>query len=82
MDIDLTFITDIYAPIGKAIAENGGALVKGIRVVDTYKDESGKSITVRITFADKTRTLTRDEVMAIADKVIAALATQGIALKG
>ncbi len=82
MDIDLTFICDTYAPIGAAVAENGGALVKGIRVVDTYKDESGKSITVRITFADKTRTLTRDEVMAIAERVIAALATQGIALKG
>ena len=44
-------------------------------------DEAGKSITVRVTFADKTRTLTRDEVMVIANKVIADLAGKGIALK-
>ena len=40
-------------------------------------DEAGKSLTIRVTFADKTRTLTRDEV----NKVIAELAAKGIALK-
>ncbi len=81
MDIDLTFMTDIYAPIGEAIKVHGGALVKNIKVTDRYADESGKSVTVRITFADKTRTLTRDEVMEVANKVIADLAGKGIALK-
>ena len=81
MDIDLTFKTDIYAPIGEAISAHGGALVKNVKVTDRYADESGKSVTVRITFADKTRTLTRDEVMVIANKVIADLAVKGIALK-
>ena len=60
---------------------HGGALVKNIKVTDRYADESGKSLSVRITFADKTRTLTRDEVMVIANKVIADLAEKGIALK-
>ena len=81
MDIDLTFKTDIYTPIGEAISAHGGALVKNVKVTDRYADESGKSVTVRITFADKTRTLTRDEVMVIANKVIADLAVKGIALK-
>ena len=81
MDIDLTFMTEIYAPIGESVKVHGGALVKNVKVTDRYADESGKSVTVRITFADKTRTLTRDEVMAIADKVIADLAEKGIALK-
>ena len=81
MDIDLTFKTDIYAPIGEAVKAHGGALVKNIKVTDRYADEAGKSITVRVTFADKTRTLTRDEVMVIANKVIAELAGKGIALK-
>ena len=81
MDIDLTFMTDIYAPVGEAVAAHGGALVKNIKVVDRYSDESGKSLTIRITFADKTRTLTRDEVMVVANKVIAELAGMGIALK-
>ena len=81
MDIDLTFKTDIYAPIGEAITAHGGALVKNVKVTDRYADEAGKSVTVRITFADKTRTLTRDEVMVVANKVIADLAGKGIALK-
>ena len=81
MDIDLTFMTDIYAPIGESIKAHGGALVKNIKVTDRYADESGKSLSVRITFADKTRTLTRDEVMVVANKVIADLAGKGIALK-
>ena len=81
MDIDLTFKTDIYAPIGEAVTVHGGALVKNIKVTDRYADEAGKSLTVRVTFADKTRTLTRDEVMVIANKVIAELAGKGIALK-
>ena len=81
MDIDLTFKTDIYAPIGEAITAHGGALVKNVKVTDRYADEAGKSVTVRITFADKTRTLTRDEVMIVANKVIADLAGKGIALK-
>lgn len=81
MDIDITFKTDIYAPIGEAITAHGGTLVKNVKVTDRYADESGKSVTVRITFADKTRTLTRDEVMVIANKVIADLAGKGIALK-
>ena len=81
MDIDLTFKTDIYAPIGEAVTVHGGALVKNIKVTDRYADEAGKSLTVRVTFADKTRTLTRDEVMVVANKVIAELAGKGIALK-
>ena len=81
MDIDLTFMTDIYAPVGEAVTAHGGSLVKNIKVTDRYADESGKSLSVRITFADKTRTLTRDEVMVIANKVIADLAGKGIALK-
>ena len=74
-------MTDIYAPVGEAVTAHGGALVKNIKVTDRYADESGKSLSVRITFADKTRTLTRDEVMVIANKVIADLAGKGIALK-
>lgn len=81
MDIDLTFMTDVFAPVGEAVKDRGGSLVKNIKVLDRYTDESGRSLTVRITFADKARTLTRDEVMAIAGSVIADLAEKGIALK-
>ncbi len=81
MEVDLTFVTDTYAPIGAAVTAADCALIQKISVVDTYADQNGKSITVRIVFADKTKTLTREEVTAVVDNIIAALAADGIALK-
>ncbi len=81
MEVDLTFITDSYAPIGAAVQAADCALIQKASVVDTYADENGKSITVRLVFADRTKTLTREEVTAVVDGIIAALAAQGIALK-
>ncbi len=81
MEIDLSFVSDTFAPISNAINNQKCELVKGVSVVDTYTDESGKSITVRIFFAHPERTLTGEEVKAVTDKVIADLATEGIALK-
>ena len=81
MEIDLSFVSGTFAPIANAINAQNCALVKGINVVDTYTDESGKSITVRIFFAHPERTLTGEEVKAVTDKVIEDLAKSGIALK-
>lgn len=81
MDVDLTFRADKFAPIGDAVRAVGSPLVKKVALADTYTDENGKTITVRILFSDKTKTLTREEVSAVTDKVIADLAAQGIALK-
>ncbi|MDE5582963.1 MAG: phenylalanine--tRNA ligase subunit beta [Ruminococcus sp.] len=81
MEVDLTFMADRFAPIGSAVYTENSPLVKKISVVDTYKDDSGKSITVRILFSDRTKTLTREEVSAVTDRVIAKLAEKGITLK-
>ncbi len=81
MEVDLTFVTDSYAPIGAAVKAADCALIQKVSVADTYADENGKTITVRIVFADKTKTLTREEVTAVVDGIIAALAAQGVALK-
>ncbi len=81
MDVDLTFVNDLYAPIGKAIEAANCSLIKKVSVVGTYEDEAGKTITVRIVFADKTKTLTREEVSAVVDGIIADLAKDGISLK-
>ncbi len=81
MEVDLTFRTDYYAPIGEAIKAANSVLVKKVGVVGTYTDEQGKSITVRILFADKNKTLTREEVSAVVDTVVAKLNEQGISLK-
>ena len=44
MEIDLSFVSDTFAPITKAIENQECELIKGIKVVDTYADENGKSI--------------------------------------
>lgn len=81
IEIDLSFISDKFAPIKNAILAAKSQLVKKIEVVDTYCDGDAKSITTRITFAHPEKTLTRDEVMDIVNSVIAALEKDGIALK-
>ena len=81
MEIDLSFISNTFAPIDCAIKSQNCDLIKGVSVVDTYTDESGKSITVRIAFAHPERTLTGEEVKVVTDKIIADLYVQGITLK-
>ncbi len=82
IEIDLSFVSEKFAPIKAAIDAANCSLIKKVSVVDTYTDESGKSITVRMIFSDSEKTLTRDEVMDVADGIIKALDAQGIALKG
>ena len=81
IEVDLSFVSETFAPIGKAIENANCPLIKNVEVVDTYRDENGKSITTRITFSHPEKTLTRDEVMDVANSIIDALAKDGIALK-
>ena len=81
IEVDLSFVSETFAPIGKAIENASCPLIKNVEVVDTYRDENGKSITTRITFSHPEKTLTRDEVMDVANSIIDALAKDGIALK-
>ena len=81
MEIDLSFVTDKFAPIKAAIEAAKSKLVKNIEVVDTYTDGDTKSITTRITFSHPEKTLTREEVMDIVNTVIDKLDLQGIKLK-
>lgn len=81
IDVDLSFVTETFAPIGKAIENANCPLIKKVEVTDTYRDENGKSITVRLTFSHPEKTLTRDEVMEVANSIIADLASRDVALK-
>ncbi|MBQ3225319.1 MAG: phenylalanine--tRNA ligase subunit beta, partial [Oscillospiraceae bacterium] len=67
IEIDLSFVSEKFAPIKAAIDAANCPLIKKVSVVDTYTDESGKSITVRMIFSDSEKTLTREEVMDVAD---------------
>lgn len=81
MEIDVTFVSSIFAPIGKAIDEENCKWIKNVKIVDTYSDSKTKSITVRIYFSDNERTLVKDEVMKYVDSIINRLEQQGISLK-
>ena len=78
MEVDLTFLSDTFAPIRDAISSD---LIKNVKVADIYRGEEGKAITVRLTFSCMDRTLTREEVQAVTDDIIAKLALQNIRLK-
>ncbi len=81
IEVDLSFVSDTFAPIARAIESAKCDLIRSVGVVDTYRDASGKSITTRLTFAHPERTLTREEVMAVADTIIDTLAKENIPLK-
>ncbi len=81
IEIDLSFISETYRPIADAIAAENCALIKKVSVVDTYTDESGKSITVRLLFSHPERTLTKEEVLEVVNSVSATLEGQNIKLK-
>ena len=81
MEIDLTFLSDSYAPIRDAVAASGSQLIRKVKVAGTYRSEEGNTITVRLTFGCMDRTLTREEVQAVADGIIADLSAKGICLK-
>ena len=81
MEIDLSFVSDRFEPIRQAILDANSSLVKKFEVVDTYVDELSKSITTRITFSHPEKTLTREEINEIVDKIISTLESKGIALK-
>jgi len=82
IDIDLSFLCSCFAPIKKAIADAACDLIKAVDVIDIYEDEENSSIAVRLTFSDNSRTLTRDEVTAVTDAIVAELEKDGIKLKG
>ena len=84
MDIDLSFVSKSFAPIKEAIENANSPLIKSYDVTDTYVDENdgSKSITTRIVFAHPDRTLTREEVQAVADTIINSLKEKSISLKG
>lgn len=82
IEIDLSFLSATYAPIAQAIEKANCALIKDVRVVDTYTDDSGKSITVRLRFSHAERTLTKEEVLTVVNGIVDQLSAQDVKMKG
>jgi len=81
MEVDLSFLSDSFAPIQAAVKEANSPLIKKLRVIDLYSGEDGNTITVRLTFSCMDRTLTREEVQAVTDTIVENLAGKKICLK-
>lgn len=81
IEIDLSFLSSRFAPIAKAIEKAACELIKAVDVIDIYEADDASSIAVRLTFSDNSRTLTREEVTAVTDAIVADLAKDGIPLK-
>ena len=81
MEIDLTFLSEAFAPIAKVIEDTQSPLIRKVKVADVYKGEDGNAITVRISFGCMDRTLTREEVQAVTDSIVETLAATGISMK-
>ena len=81
MEIDLSFVSDTFAPIYDAIEKENCEWIKKVSVTDVYVDETGKSITVRILFSHPDRTLNGDEVKERVNSITERLARNGISMK-
>ncbi|MBQ7953200.1 MAG: phenylalanine--tRNA ligase subunit beta, partial [Clostridia bacterium] len=81
IEIDLSFMTEKFEPVAKAIENTNCELIKSVSVTDIYADENGKSITTKIVFSHPERTLTKEEVLKVTDSIIAELAGKDIKLK-
>ena len=82
IEVDLCFMTDRFEPVDAAIRKAASPLIKKVALVDRYADEKGeKSLAVRLTFVHSERTLTREEVNEVVDRIIDDAAKHGAALK-
>lgn len=81
IEVDLSFVADEFVHIKEAIDRTNSDLIRKAEVIDIYKTDTEKSITVRIEFAHHERTLTREEVVVITDQIINTLKEKNIMLK-
>ena len=70
-----------YSDLSESWKNEGGAILKNTKIVDTYDTETVHSITVRFEFSSSERTLSSNEVQEIIDKVIANLERLGVKLR-
>ena len=85
IDIDLSFAVgqnNTFGDIESAFTAHPNETLRKISLVDVYEADGAKSITVRLHFVSPVKTLSKPEVQAYIDEVLAALAKNGIQLRG
>lgn len=84
IDFDLSFVVNDnvkYSDIEKAWKENPNEYLKDVSLMDVYDDGIRKSISVRLHFMSKEKTLQKNEIQSYVDMIIEKLASKGINLK-
>ena len=70
-----------FDALSSAWKEEGKALLKSVKIVDTYDAATDQSITERFEFSSSERTLSGEEIGAIMYKVMANMETLGVTLR-
>jgi phenylalanyl-tRNA synthetase beta chain len=60
----------------------GGALLRSVEVFDRFERDGEVSLALHLEFAARDRTLTDEEVAGVREKILAALAEQGVTQRG
>ena len=61
--------------------QNGGQFLSGITVTDVYEGEGNPSVTFRLSFTSHEKTLSKAELQANIDAILAAMKQNGWELK-
>ena len=81
-DISLEIPSGVfYSDLAECWKNEGSAILKNTKIIDTYDTETVHSLTVRFEFSSNSRTLSSNEVQEIMDKVIANLEKLGVKLR-
>ena len=83
IDIDLSFMLDkdvTFADVVRPFEQDRDETLSNISLVDLYEAE-GKSMTIRLSFVSPVKTLSKAEVQAYIDRILAVLAEQNIRLR-
>ena len=85
IDIDLTFATDpstlVFAEIEALLRRAGGQFLSAVTVTDVYEGEGNPSITFRLSFTSREKTLSKAELQGDIDAILAAMKENGMELK-
>ena len=85
IDIDLTFVCDasslVFDEVRAAAVSSVGELLSDVSVADLYEQDGTSALTLRFSFVSPERTLTKQELSPITDKLAKDLCACGLTLK-
>ena len=84
INVDLSVVVkpeETYHKLSAAWAYETGDILNSVELIDTFDMGTDRSITLRFSFSSKEKTLTRDEIQPLMDRIIGSLASLGAALK-